>query len=49
MRATPFARTGVFGDDRLNLPDRLHPTAAGMRVIATGMSPYLEPLLKATS
>jgi acyl-CoA thioesterase-1 len=45
----PFLLTGVFGDDRLNLPDRFHPNAAGMRVIANEMWPYLEPLLKATS
>ena len=45
----PFLLTGVFGDERLNLPDRFHPNAAGMRVIANEMWPYLEPLLKATS
>jgi len=45
----PFLLAGVFGDDRLNLPDRFHPNAAGMRVIAGAMWPYLDPLLKATS
>jgi acyl-CoA thioesterase-1 len=45
----PFLLAGVVGDDRLNLPDRFHPNAAGMRVIANEMWPYLEPLLKTTS
>ena len=45
----PFLLAGVFGDPSLNLPDGFHPNAAGMRVIADGMWPYLEPLLQATS
>ena len=45
----PFLLAGVFGDERLNLPDGFHPNAAGMRVIADEMWPFLEPLLKATS
>jgi acyl-CoA thioesterase I len=45
----PFLLTGVFGDESLNLPDGFHPNAAGARVIANQMWPYLEPLLKATS
>jgi acyl-CoA thioesterase I len=45
----PFLLTGVIGDDRLNLPDRFHPNAAGMQAIASGMWPYLAPLLKAPS
>jgi acyl-CoA thioesterase I len=45
----PFLLVRVFGDPRLNLPDGLHPNAAGMRVIAEEVWPYLEPLLKATA
>ena len=45
----PFLLAGVFGDPGLNLPDGFHPNAAGMRVIADAMWPYLEPLLQATS
>ena len=36
----------MLGRPDLNLPDGLHPNAAGMRVIATEMWPYLEPLLQ---
>jgi acyl-CoA thioesterase I len=42
----PFLLLGVAGDPDLNLGDRVHPNAAGMRVIAETMWPYLEPLLK---
>lgn len=42
----PFLLTGVFGDPALNLPDGLHPNAAGHRRIAETMWPYLEPLLR---
>ncbi len=45
----PFLLEGVFGRPDLNLPDGLHPNAAGMNVIASTMWPYLEPLLRATS
>ena len=45
----PFLLAGVFGEPSLNLPDGFHPNAAGMRVIADGMWPYLEPLLQASS
>lgn len=45
----PFLLAGVFGEPSLNLPDGFHPNGAGMRVIADGMWPYLEPLLQATS
>ena len=44
----PFLLEGVFGNRELNLPDGLHPNAAGMRVIAETMWPYLEPLLQET-
>jgi acyl-CoA thioesterase-1 len=45
----PFLLAGVFGDAALNLPDGFHPNAAGMRVIADAMWPYLEPLLRETA
>jgi acyl-CoA thioesterase-1 len=45
----PFLLAGVFGEPSLNLPDGFHPNAAGMRVIADAMWPYLEPRLQATS
>ena len=42
----PFLLSGVAGDPEYNLGDRVHPNAAGMRVIANTMWPYLEPLLR---
>ena len=42
----PFLLTGVVGNPDMNLADGVHPNAAGMRVIANGMWPYLEPLLR---
>ncbi|HVL69544.1 MAG TPA: arylesterase [Vicinamibacterales bacterium] len=42
----PFLLTGVVGNPDLNLPDGVHPNAAGMRAIADAMWPYLEPLLR---
>ncbi len=41
----PFLLDGVAGDARLNQPDGIHPTAEGQRVIASGLWPYLRPLL----
>jgi acyl-CoA thioesterase I len=41
----PFLLAGVVGDPNLNLGDLAHPNAAGMRIIADAMWPYLEPLL----
>lgn len=45
----PFLLQGVFGRSELNLFDGFHPNAAGMRVIASEMWPWLEPLLRATT
>ena len=45
----PFMLAGIFGDPALNLADGFHPNAAGMRVLAASMWPYLEPLLQETS
>jgi acyl-CoA thioesterase-1 len=42
----PFLLFGVAGDPEYNLGDRVHPNAAGMRIMADTIWPYLEPLLK---
>ena len=42
----PFLLEGVAADARLNQGDGIHPTAAGYRVIADRMYPYLKPLLR---
>jgi len=42
----PFLLFGVAGDPDYNLGDRVHPNAAGMRIMAETIWPYLEPLLK---
>lgn len=42
----PFLLVGVAGNPDYNLGDRVHPNAAGMRIIAENMWPYLEPLLR---
>ena len=41
----PFFLEGVIGEHHLNLPDGLHPSAAGYRVIANKVWPALKPLL----
>lgn len=43
----PFLLEGVGGKPELNLPDRIHPTAEGHRIIAGTIWRYLEPVLKA--
>ena len=42
----PFLLDGVAGDPRLNQPDGIHPTAAGQRIIADKLWPYVKPLLQ---
>jgi len=42
----PFLLDGVAADRRLNQADGIHPTAAGYRVIADRLWPYLVPLLR---
>jgi acyl-CoA thioesterase I len=42
----PFLLAGVVGRPELNLADGWHPNAAGMRIIADNLWPYLEPLLR---
>ena len=46
IRLMPFLLSGVVGRPELNLPDGFHPNAAGMRVIAGNLWPYLESLLR---
>lgn len=46
----PYLLQGVGGDPSLNLPDRIHPNAAGQRVLAENVWRALEPLAqKATA
>lgn len=42
----PFLLEGVGGVPELNLPDQIHPTPQGHRVIASNAWPILEPLLR---
>lgn len=42
----PFLLEGVGGDPKLNLPDGIHPTAAGHRLVAKNIWTILLPLLK---
>ena len=41
----PFFLDGVAGDRRLNLPDGIHPTAEGYRIVVDNLLPHLLPLL----
>jgi acyl-CoA thioesterase-1 len=41
----PFILAGVAGDAKLNQPDRLHPTAAGVAVMVEQMMPQVEQLI----
>jgi acyl-CoA thioesterase-1 len=42
----PFLLTGVAGRPELNLPDGLHPTPEGHRIVAGTVLPYLRPLVE---
>lgn len=42
----PFILEGVGGARELNLPDGIHPTAAGHRIVADNVWKVLEPLLE---
>lgn len=42
----PYLLEGVGGDPELNLPDRIHPNAAGQRVLAENVWRVLEPMLR---
>ncbi len=45
----PYFLAGVGGDPALNLADRIHPNAAGQRVLAETVWRALEPLLRKTA
>ena len=42
----PFFLDDVAGDAKLNQPDGMHPTAAGVAVIVQKMLPFVEDLLR---
>jgi acyl-CoA thioesterase I len=42
----PFLLEGVGGIPELNLPDGIHPTAEGHRIVAETVWKYLQPLVK---
>jgi len=42
----PFLLEGVGGDPKLNLPDGIHPTAEGHRIVAKNVWKVLLPLVK---
>ena len=42
----PHLLAGVLGNSTLNLPDRVHPNAAGQRILADNVWTVLAPLLK---
>ena len=45
----PYLLEGVGGDPSLNLPDRIHPNAAGQQILAENVWRVLEPVLQKTS
>jgi acyl-CoA thioesterase-1 len=45
----PFMLNGVFGNPDLMSPDGIHPNAAGARVIARNIWPYLQAMVAETS
>lgn len=42
----PFLLEGVGGDPQLNLPDRIHPTAEGHKIVAENVWKILRPVLQ---
>jgi acyl-CoA thioesterase-1 len=42
----PYLLEGVGGDPDLNLPDRIHPNAAGHRILAENVWRALEPIVR---
>lgn len=42
----PYLLEGVGGDPSLNLPDYIHPNAAGQRIVAQNVWRVLEPVLR---
>jgi acyl-CoA thioesterase-1 len=45
----PYLLEGVGGDPLLNQPDRVHPNAAGQRVLAENVWRVLEPIVRETA
>jgi len=45
VKLIPFFLDGVAGVSRLNLPDGIHPTAEGYRIVVENLLPHLLPLL----
>ncbi|HEY4324268.1 MAG TPA: arylesterase [Mucilaginibacter sp.] len=45
MAFVPFFLEGIAGIGRFNLPDRIHPTAEGYKIIADKVWPVIEKLL----
>ena len=45
----PFLLEGVGGRAELNLPDRIHPTAEGQKILAENIWTILKPILAKTS
>lgn len=45
----PYLLEGVGGDPALNLPDRIHPNAAGQKVLAENVWRVLEPIARETA
>ena len=41
----PFLLEGVAGDPELNLPDGIHPTSEGQKILAANVWNHLEPIL----
>lgn len=41
----PFLLDGVTGDEKLTMPDRLHPTADGVRAMAERLLPFVQRFL----
>lgn len=42
----PFLLEGVGGNPQLNLPDGIHPTAEGHRIVAENLWQFLKPVVK---
>jgi acyl-CoA thioesterase I len=45
----PYLLEGVAGDPKLNLPDRIHPNAAGHKVLVENVWRVLEPIAREVS
>src|SRR5207247_10911342 len=45
----PYLLQGVAGDPSLNLPDGIHPNAAGQRILAENVWRVLEPIAREVS